>query len=103
MTQRDKWKKRPAVLRYNSFKDECRLKKVKVLPECMIIFYVPMPKSWSATKKRDMHLKPHQQKPDLDNFIKALLDAAHADDSHIWHLNAQKIWYDKGAIEIHEI
>ena len=25
MTQRDKWAKRPAVLRYRAFKDECRL------------------------------------------------------------------------------
>ncbi len=41
MTQRDKWKKRPCVLRYRAFADELRL---KVGP----IDRVPYCVSWSA-------------------------------------------------------
>jgi len=30
MTQSDKWKKRPPVLRYFAFKDECRIHDVEI-------------------------------------------------------------------------
>lgn len=101
MTHADKWKKRPGVLRYWAFKDEIRLKKV-VLPEtfCTIIFYIPMPKSWSVTKKTYYAGSPHKQKPDLDNLTKALWDAILDDDKKIWTFQATKLWAYEGAIEI---
>ena len=100
MTQRDKWKKRPAVLHYHAFKDECRLKRVEIPQPCKIIFYIPMPKSWSKKKKLNMTYKPHKQKPDIDNLMKALFDAIYEDDSHIWNVHAIKIWHEKGGIDI---
>ena len=101
MTQRDKWAKRPAVLRYRAFCDEVRLKGVRV-PEAgaHIKFGIPMPKSWSKKKRERMQSAPHQQKPDIDNLTKALLDAVHKDDSGIWDLRTTKCWDEKGWISI---
>jgi len=101
MTQRDKWAKRPAVLRYRAFKDECRLKRVE-LPSggAHVTFVIPMPKSWSKKKRAEMNGKPHQQKPDLDNLAKALMDAVHDDDAGIWSMCLSKGWGESGPIKI---
>jgi Holliday junction resolvase RusA-like endonuclease len=98
MTQQDKWRKRPAVVRYNGFKKEfvlkCRQKGVTDLPEVFgVIFHIPMPESWSKKKKREMNGRPHQQTPDLDNLIKAVKDALASDDSHVYkYPHAEKRW-----------
>lgn len=99
MTQRDKWASRPAVLRYRVFCDECRLAEI-MLGEfgASVTFVLPMPKSWSAKKRQAMDGKPHQQKPDIDNLLKALLDALFDDDSRIWNISATKIWGQAGHI-----
>ena len=34
-----------------------------------------MPKSWSLKKKKAMNGKPHRQTADIDNLLKALIDA----------------------------
>ena len=103
MTQSDKWKKRPCVLQYRAFKDEVRLLKV-VLPECHhVTFVVPMPSSWSLKKQKAHYGKPHQQRPDVDNFCKALFDAVFEEDSHIWDCRMTKIWGSNGEIRIREI
>lgn len=101
MTRRDKWAKRPAVMRYRAFCDECRLRGVTV-PEdgAMVTFVVPMPKSWSKKKQVEMLSQPHTQRPDLDNFIKALLDAIHDEDSHIHMIAARKLWGFDGSINV---
>lgn len=101
MTQRDKWAKRPAVLRYRAFCDEVRLKGVEI-PESgsHIKFGIPMPKSWSKKKRREMLLMPHRQKPDIDNLTKALLDAVHKDDSGVWDLRTSKFWGTEGWIAV---
>ena len=101
MTQRDKWKKRPIVLRYQAFCDEVRLRKVP-FPEsgAAITFFLPMPKSWSEKKKEAMAHKPHLQRPDLDNLIKALADAVHKDDSRIWDFSCSKFWARAGCIGV---
>lgn len=39
-----------------------------------IIFYIQMPNSWSEKKKKEMYLKNHKWKPDIDNLYKALID-----------------------------
>tara|TARA_R110000787_G_scaffold194120_1_gene305704 strand:+ start:18725 stop:19087 length:363 start_codon:yes stop_codon:yes gene_type:complete len=103
-TQRDKWQKRPAVMRYRAFADECRLRKVE-LPEsgAWVVFHIPMPASWSKMKRAMMKGKPHQQKPDFDNLIKALSDAIHKEDSGIWDCRVTKVWAEEGAIEIKEM
>lgn len=101
MTQSDQWKKRPVVLKYRAFKDEVRAHGV-VLPECnaVVTFYLPMPKSWSKKKRSAMIGKPHQQTPDVDNLLKALADACHTDDSHIWDVHVRKLWAEEGSIVI---
>lgn len=101
MTQRDKWQKRPAVLRYREFCDQVRAAGVQLPNGATVMFRLPMPKSWSKKKRLEMNGKPHQQKPDLDNLLKALIDAVHADDAHIWHLQmVTKIWSEEGSILI---
>jgi len=101
MVNSDKWKKRPPVLRYFAFKDECKLKKVEV-PEAgsHIIFHIPMPKSWSKKKKLKMLGQPHQQWPDRDKLDKALLDAVLNEDSGVWDARVTKLLSDIRMIEI---
>lgn len=55
MTQRDKWQKRPPVLRYRAFCDEVRLNHVS-LPESgyHVTFILPMPASWSRKRRAEM-------------------------------------------------
>ena len=65
-----------------------------------VIFYIPMPTSWSKRKKEELDTMPHQQKPDIDNLQKALLDAVFEDDCHVWRVFAEKRWSRTGAIEI---
>lgn len=101
MTQRDKWAKRPAVVRYFAYCDKVRALGVAV-PEggARIFFHVPMPKSWSKRKRAAMAGQPHRQKPDLDNYEKALLDACLADDCGVWDLRCTKLWAERGSIEV---
>lgn len=35
-----------------------------------LIFYMPVPKTWSNYKKQNMHMKLHQTTPDWDNLSK---------------------------------
>lgn len=103
MTRSDKWKQRDCVMKYRAFKDECKLHNLEVPEQSDIIFVVPMPESWSNKKKERMNGAPHQQRPDLDNYIKATLDAVCNEDSHIWHLRAKKIWGDNGYIVVNRL
>jgi Holliday junction resolvase RusA-like endonuclease len=100
MTQRDKWKQRPCVMRYRAFKDQCREAGIELGEKVSVIFVLPMPKSWSKKKKDEMRDQPHQQKPDIDNLQKALFDAVLEDDSGIWSVNCSKFWGDTAFIEI---
>lgn len=101
MTQRDKWKKRPCVVRYRAFCDDVRLRGV-TLPESgwHVTFYIPMPESWSDSKKGRMNGMPHQQIPDKDNLEKALLDAVFDDDSVVWDGRVTKRWGYVGCIKV---
>lgn len=115
MTRRDRWKNppksykgiwpRPIVSTYRAFKDKIALKKNGFyLPDSFkVVFFMPMPPSWSKRKKDIFYGQPHKQTPDLDNLIKGLGDAFKVDDSGIYHIEATKIWWDKGQITIKEI
>lgn len=61
-----------------------------------------MPPSWSAKKKEFYNGKPHQVKPDIDNYLKAFMDALCSDDSYIFDAQAQKFWALEGSIELTE-
>lgn len=103
MTRSDKWKRRPIVLRYRAFCDEVRLRRVELPESYHVVFVIPMPESWSSRKKATMDGQPHRQVPDKDNLEKALLDALHEDDCHIWDGRVTKIWGKKGEIRIEQI
>jgi Holliday junction resolvase RusA-like endonuclease len=105
MTRSDRWKQRPVVMRYWAFKDELQLlarEKDFVLGAAFeVTFYLPMPDSWSKKKKQQMNGQKHQQKPDLDNCEKALMDClAPESDAYIWAKVSKKVWAYDGAIAI---
>jgi Holliday junction resolvase RusA-like endonuclease len=92
----DAWKKRPCVMKYWTFKDEINRQAEKqnfVLGDVLFMqFVIKMPNSWSKKKQEQMHGKPHQNKPDLDNCIKGVWDCLRKDDSSIHSVLAQKFW-----------
>lgn len=100
----DRWKQRPAVMRYRAFCDDARLCKIH-LPEsgAHVTFVLPMPASWSKKKRAELNGRPHQQKPDVDNLTKSLLDALFKDDAHIWDVRVSKLWGETGRIIIEEL
>jgi Holliday junction resolvase RusA-like endonuclease len=99
MTKRDRWAKRPVVLKYFAYRD--LVKEIGVaLPECNyhVIFVLPIPASWSKKKKAEHKGQPHRQRPDKDNLEKGLLDAVFEEDSVVWDGRVSKIWGETGAI-----
>lgn len=100
-TIRDRWQKRPAVMRYRAFCDDVRAARI-TLPDAgwHVTFVLPMPKSWSGKKRAQMDGKPHQQRPDRDNLEKALLDALFSEDCGIWDGHTTKVWGETGQIII---
>jgi Holliday junction resolvase RusA-like endonuclease len=107
MTQRDKWKRRPVVIKYILFKEALKYYAeencYKVPDELSLTFILAMPKTWSKKKRDAMRGKPHQQRPDLDNLIKAFKDALCEDDSHVHTYGTmKKIWGDVGQIEVND-
>jgi len=105
MTRRDKWAHRKCVDEYFAFKDRLVLlaKKAKfTLPDKFRVeFLIKMPDSWSEKKKKLMLGKPHQQKPDIDNLLKALCDSLRSEDKYIWSLSIAKTWWNEGKIIIY--
>jgi len=106
MTQRDRWAKRKCVLQFYAFRDAVR----KYIAHDLIItafpaptlefesfdieFHVPMPKSWPKWKKECMNGTAHQQRPDLDNYLKAWKDSVYKEDAVVWKIKATKLWTD---------
>ncbi len=108
MTQSDKWRKREVTNRYWELKRQ--VKQIAegykfIMPESNyhMIFYIPMPDSWSKKKKVEFDGKPHQQKPDKDNLEKAILDALCPEDSYVWDGRVSKYWSRNGKIVIKNI
>lgn len=99
-TRRDKWQQRPCVMKYRAFADEVRYAGVTIQDTVSVTFYLPMPISWSKRKRKKMNGTAHQQKPDIDNLVKALLDAVLSDDSHVYSVKAEKYWSDKPGFRI---
>lgn len=111
MTRRDKWLNppRPGVARYREYADNLRMladaNHWKLpMQDTYFSFEIPMPASWSAKRKAQQVGKPHQEKPDLDNLMKAVFDALQKQDCRIWHIaGAEKRWALKGSITITEV
>ena len=104
-TQRDRWAKRPVVLRYHAYKDTIREHTAHLVEACSLsmVFEIQPPKSWSQKKTAQMIGKPHQQKPDIDNLVKAVLDSMHQEDKHIHTVTARKVWGSVGRVTIEAI
>jgi Holliday junction resolvase RusA-like endonuclease len=100
MTQADKWKKRKPVVRYFEYANRLKIINPAVSWEPLSLHFVlPMPKSWSKKKREAMKNKPHTQKPDLDNLVKAFKDALLAEDSDVWMYKLiMKTWGEEGCI-----
>ena len=103
MTRSDKWKKRPCVVRYWKYKTELQGKMdicgIDIDDVIKVKFGVHMPKSWSKKKRNEMNGKPHQQRPDVDNLVKGLMDCLFKEDAHIHTVHAQKVWSEVGYME----
>jgi Holliday junction resolvase RusA-like endonuclease len=87
-------------MRYRAFADTARLLRVAVPEGARVTFWIEMPKYWPEARKAKQDGQPHRQKPDLDNCVKALLDAMHSDDSHVAELHAVKRWSRRAGIEV---
>ena len=102
MTRRDRWKKRPCVVRYFEYRDQLRAKAVEygiTLPNAFsVTFYMTMPKSWSKKKKAAHVGKPHQVKPDLDNVLKGFMDALRTEDARVYAVSASKVWSERPGV-----
>jgi len=102
----DVWKKRPVVLKYRQFADDCReafgesLKDIRADRLTVTVTFAVKP-SWSKKKQQAMLGKPHRFKPDADNLLKAVMDSLWKDgDSGIYDVRCTKRW---GSADITEI
>ena len=66
-------------------------------------FTIPMPKSYSKRKRESLMGMPHENKPDIDNLVKALLDALLKEDSGVHTIIAKKVWGDHGMVVIENL
>lgn len=105
MTQRDKWKQRPCVMRYRSWADMARLYAGR-LPEPGAVLrldwtaYFEPPPSWAKRKRAEAIGTLHQSKPDRDNIDKAILDALFRSDSAIAWGTIEKRWGSPARLEV---
>ena len=91
MTQRDKWKKRPCVMRYRAFCDLVRMAGISLPMAYHVVFVLP-------TANRKLWGWTHDRKPDRDNLDKALMDAVLKDDSKHGRALVHKVWGETGMI-----
>ena len=62
-----------------------------------LIFYIPVPKSWTKSKKQTMHNQLHQSTPDWDNLAKAFFDSLLSEDKQIADIRVTKKWVNQEA------
>lgn len=105
MTQRDKWLNPPRteVLKYRLAKQGMEayqmMHKFILKDKLSCIFVLPMPNSWSNKKRLAMNGQPHQNKPDIDNLVKFVLDTLLPNgDQQVHTLNVSKVWGEEGKI-----
>ena len=105
MTQSDKWKKRPCVVRYREWKDKARaaagtLPHISRIESVSWVATFSPPASWSKKKRAAMLGTLHRVKPDRDNIDKALLDALFPDDQQIAKGSIEKRWGVAEGLEV---
>lgn len=66
--------------------------------EVMVNAYYPIPPGTAKSKRGKMHLAPYLKRGDIDNIVKAVLDAlngyAYKDDSAVFGVCGKKIYTD---------
>jgi Holliday junction resolvase RusA-like endonuclease len=111
MTQRDKWKQRPCVMRYRAWADRLRamagqfgtgpLPPAEAVVSLSWLAQFEPPKSWSKKKRVAAIGGLHRSKPDRDNIDKGVLDALYpGGDSGIAMGEIEKRWHWMSGIEI---
>jgi Holliday junction resolvase RusA-like endonuclease len=110
MTQRGKFLK-PNAQRYLNYKQAVGYQLRQQYPEpteyavaVKARFVLPMPKSWSKKKRAEMAGAYCPVKPDGDNLVKGLFDAANGivwkDDNLVVRCEYEKIYGETGRIEL---
>jgi len=106
MTQRDKWKQRPEVVRYRQWCDRVRAAVGDLLPaaervaEVNWTAYFEPPPSWSKNRRVAAIGQRHRSKPDRDNIDKALLDCLFRRDERIADGTLRKRWDWNARLEV---
>lgn len=94
------YKRKKRLGRYNLYKVDlksiCRVKGFEMpIQGCSVKFYVPMPKSWRDWQRAVMNGTLCLNRPDLDNYLKAVLDSLLKEDKSIAHFGElAKFWVD---------
>lgn len=112
MTTRGKWVSESAK-RYLSYKNQIQWEVKKQLRtneiitgpiEVDMIFYMPIPQSWSKKKKREAAGTFHTKKPDADNLVKGVFDSLNKlvwkDDNQVCKISAKKIYAEEPGISL---
>ena len=72
--------------------------------EMNVVFYMPIPKSWSKKKQDEVYATFHKKRPDISNLIKFVEDGVQGvlydDDCIISSVTAQKIYSFKPRTEL---
>ena len=98
MTRRDKFVKRPAIVKYRIFADALRdcMKDVDLSDVwCMTCkCWLPFPPSYSFKKREKLKGKIHRVKPDASNILKGIEDSLVEHDECIAGVLLWKYWDD---------
>jgi Holliday junction resolvase RusA-like endonuclease len=105
MTQRDRWKRRPVVLKYFAWRDKARAAAGPMPPAEQVeslswVAYFSPPVSWSKKKQAAAIGTLHRAKPDRDNIDKAILDSLFGEDQAIAKGTIEKRWGIAERLEI---
>ena len=99
MVHSSKWNPTPAISRYFAFKDElnykANIKKFKLPDFFFVKFFV-------KTSDQSLWGEYHQGTPDVDNFLKAFMDALSDEDKTVHTIVASKIWGKDSKIQVFE-
>lgn len=70
----------------------------------ILYFYMPIPKSLSMKKKKELNGMPHKKKPDISNLIKFVEDSLNGilwiDDRQIYEIRAEKTYSEEPSTTI---
>lgn len=105
MTKRDKWAKRPCVMKYRAYADLLRAY-VPEPPDANTVISlswvaeIAMPRAWSQAKRKKLCGTLHRQKPDRDNIDKGILDALYKEDSAIAQGHLKKVWAETSRLTL---